>query len=140
MSSYLPPVFRGKIATTSGRLLAAAAAMFVLNIPLFGLTWGRSEIPFFLWLNFWQMVALIAVLLFSPRRWVALLLMLPACFFFLPMTPADSSWERACDCGTAIAPLLLGIFIAYPRPRKRWVYVEEDEEPADEGATQGQGR
>ncbi len=133
MSSYLPPVFRGKIPTTSGRLLLAAVVMLAVDIPFYALVWERSEIAFFLFLNFMQVLALIGVLLFSPRRWVALLLMLPVSFFFMPMSIAEH-WERFLEFSCAIVPLLLGVFTAWPRPRKRWVYVDEDDEDADSPA------
>ncbi len=117
MSSYLPPVFRGKIPTTPGRLLLAAAAMLALDL-FCGL--GTGVIA----MNFCQVVALIVVLLLSPRRWVAFLLMLPASAFFLPVFCVP---DELADMLPAMA-LWLGTFIAYPRPRYRVVYVEEEEE------------
>ncbi len=57
MSSYLPPVFRGKIPTTSGRLLLAAAAMLALDLVC-GLGMQAFAV------NMAQVVALIVELLF----------------------------------------------------------------------------
>ncbi len=121
--SCQPPVFRGKIPTTPGRLLLAAAVMLALDLLLF--PWQGVGIVSS---NFFQVAALVAVLLFSPRRWVALLLMLPLCYLTAPVIPAIDDWVRQWSFISYFIPPLVGVFIAYPRPRKRWVYVEEDAE------------
>ncbi len=120
--SFLPPVLRGRIATNPQRLLGAAAAMLGLDICLF---FDAGAV--LILMNFMRVVVLIVLLLLSPRRWVAVLLALPACFIFGPYTPSSQGWENLVDYGRAILPLLLGIFIACPVPRRRVVYVEEEE-------------
>ncbi len=122
MPSYRPPVFRGKIATTPGRLLLAAAVMLALDLLLF--PWQGVAVVS---TNFFQVAALVGVLLFSPRRWVALLLMLPIWYLTTPVLMSLDDWERYWHFASALIPLWAGVFIAFPRPRKRWVYVEEEE-------------
>ncbi len=113
MNTWLPPVCRGKIRTTSGRLLLGAAAMFLFDLPMFG---GLGAGIFTR--HFGQLLVLIALLLLSPRRWLALWLTLPAAWLFMP-------WERefasplahGCELAAAFIPLWVGTFIAYPKKR-----------------------
>ncbi len=123
MNPLLPPLFRGKIPTTPARLLLAAAVMFAIDIPV---------ISFFtfagLLFHFTQVLLVIGVLLLSARRWVAALLLLAislggVAWYGIPADAAGLTF-----LAFALIPLWVGTFIAYPRPRKRWVYVEEGEE------------
>ncbi len=124
MNTWLPPICRGKIRTTSGRLLLAAVAMFLFDWPMFGGIAGGIVAH-----HFGQLLALIALLLLSPRRWVALILTLPAACLLMPWGKeyADSfAW--GCDLAAAFIPLWVGAFIAYPRPRRVWRREAEPEE------------
>ncbi len=135
MRHLLPPVFRGKIPTTSGRLLAAAGVMFLLDLPVFIFFTGAG-----LLFHFAQVLVVIAVLLFSARRWVAALLLalisLAACCVIGSPAFADFGEFAPLLAAFSLLPLWVGTFIAYPRPRKRVVYVEveEDEEEEQGGA------
>ncbi len=123
MSPLYPPLFRGKIPTTPGRLLAAAGIMFLLDLPVFIFFAGVG-----LLFHLAQVLVMIVVLLFSARRWVAavwlaLISLAGTICLGLPTQASELTLTAF-----ALIPLWVGTFIAYPRPRKRVVFVEADDE------------
>ncbi len=111
--SYLPPVFRGKIPTTPGRLLIAAAVMFALDLPLLAVLF-IGLFPFHLT----QVLVMIGVLLLSSRRWIAavLLVVLSAAYFIWHGVPdGQEEWLSAVF---SLVPLWVGTFVAYPGARR----------------------
>ncbi len=105
MHPLLPPVFRGKIATTPGRLLVAVGVMFALDLPLMG-SLGAGVFMH----HFTQVVALIGVLLLASRCWIAALLLAAL------SVAAVGSLGVSVDAAYALIPLWVGAAVAYPRP------------------------
>ncbi len=124
MSPLSPPFVRGRISTTPARLFLAAAVMFVLDLPLVAVL--VTAMPIF---HAIQVVVMIGVLLLSSRRWIAalLLLVLTGLWFVFYGVDGGEDASVAWFMPTfALGPLWIGTFIAFPRPRKRVVYVEEE--------------
>ncbi len=126
-----PPIFRGKIPTTSGRLLLAAAVMFALDLPLLAV-FVIGLFPFHLT----QVAVMVGVLLLSSRRWIAAVLLVVLSVAYVVWRGVPDGWVEWLSAGFSLVPLWVGTFVAYPSPRKRWVYVEE-EKGAD--AAKGEG-
>ncbi len=126
-SSFLPPVFRGKIPTTPGRFLIAAAVMFLLDLPLLGRL-GAGVFPF----HFTQVMVMIGVLLLASRRWMASILLLAVSAAYIVWHDILADKHSLVAAAFALVPLWVGTIAAYPHPWRRTVYVEDDEEDEEE--------
>ncbi len=128
--TWLPPVLRGKILTSPGWLLAAAAVMLLFDLPRF----GEQGMGIF-GQHAQQLAALMAVLLLAPRRWVALLLMLPAAWLLLPEGAEPGlTLSFAADAVLTLFPLWAGVIVACPPKRRRCVVAEEEADEDDKPA------
>ncbi len=112
--TWFPPILRGKILTSPGWLLAAAAVMLLFDLPRF----GEQGMAIF-GQHAQQLAVLVAVLLLAPRRWVALLLMLPATWLLLPAgTEPGLTLPFAADVALTLFPLWAGVIVACRRRRR----------------------
>ncbi len=109
MPSLSPPVCRGNIATKPNLLMLASGLMFGVDLLLAIF----CEIPLF-GTFFSQLAVMVAILLLSARRWVAIALLCIA-------GVAHALWCGAWSYGALIflIPLWVGTMVAFPVRRVR---------------------